>query len=183
MKTVDVRTRRDWRNWLARHHASEAEVWLVFHKRHTGVSCVSYGDAVEEALCFGWVDSLIKKLDESRYARKFTSRAENSRWSTINRKRYEDMKARGLMTPAGLKRAPTARSGDAPKVSVTAIPAYIERRLQANARAWQYFESLAPSYRRSFVAWIDAAKREETREKRIREAIELLAAGRKLGMK
>lgn len=183
MKTLDLRARKDWRSWLKKHHASESGVWLVFHKRHTRTACIGYADAVEEALCLGWVDSLIKRLDESRYARKFTPRSDNSRWSTINRKRYSDLKARGLLAEPGLKRPPTERSGDASAVSPKVIPPYIRKRLQANARAWRYFESLAPSYRRAFIAWIDAAKREETRERRIREAIRLLAAGQKLGLK
>lgn len=183
LTTLDVRTRKAWRSWLQRHHASASEIWLVFHKRHTKVASVSYADAVEEALCFGWVDSLIKRLDDSRYARKFTPRKENSRWSTANRKRYAAMKAKRLLAPAGLARPPTGRSGDAPKIAAETLSPEILGRFAANPRAWQHFEALAPSYRRAFVLWIDAAKREETREKRIREAIRLLAAGRKLGLK
>lgn len=180
---LDMRTRRAWRQWLHEHHGSESAIWLVFHKRHTRLRCLTYDEAVEEALCFGWVDSIIKRLDDSRYARKFTPRTENSRWSTANRKRYARLKAGGLLAPPGLERPPTGLSGDAPKVSATVVPPYIRKRLRSNARAWQYFESLAPSYRKAFVGWIDAAKRDETKERRIREAIRLLAAGRKLGLK
>jgi uncharacterized protein YdeI (YjbR/CyaY-like superfamily) len=183
IKTLEVQTRQDWRNWLQEHHGSESEIWLVFHKRHTGLKSISYDDAVEEALCFGWIDSLVKRLDDARYARKFTPRTPDSRWSTINRRRYENLKARGLLAPAGLERAPTGRSGDAPRPSASVIPPYIERRLKANPRAWDYFEQLAPSYRRTFIGWIESAKREETKEKRLREAIRLLAAGKKLGLK
>jgi uncharacterized protein YdeI (YjbR/CyaY-like superfamily) len=183
IKTVDVRTRRAWRRWLDEHHGSESAAWLIFHKRHTGIACMSYDDAVEEALCFGWVDSIIKRLDEDRYARKFTPRAPNSRWSTINRKRYADLKKRGLLAPPGLARLPTDRSGDPPKLSADVLPPYFKERLQANAAAWNYFHSLAPSYRTMYIAWVEAAKREETRERRIRESIDLLAAGKKLGMK
>jgi uncharacterized protein YdeI (YjbR/CyaY-like superfamily) len=182
VRTLDVRTRAAWRRWLEAHHASTSAVWLIFHKRHTEISSVSYDDAVEEALCFGWVDSLIKRIDGSRYARKFTPRTENSRWSAINRRRYASLQARGLLAPPGLARAPTDRRGDAPEGS-TAWPRDIEARLHAEPRALQFFESLAPSYRRAFVGWIEAAKREETRDKRIREALRLLSAGRKLGMK
>jgi uncharacterized protein YdeI (YjbR/CyaY-like superfamily) len=83
LTTLDLRTRRQWRSWLAKHHGSESAVWLVFHKRHTGRPSVGYDDAVEEALCFGWVDSLIKRLDDARYARKFTPRKPGSQWSAL----------------------------------------------------------------------------------------------------
>src|SRR5436190_20312485 len=110
MKTFSPKTLDHWRGWLAKHHDSESEVWLIFHKRHTGVASIDYQDALDEALCFGWVDSLIKRLDDRRYARKFTKRRAESRWSAINRKRYTELKASGRLTPAGLNRAPTERT-------------------------------------------------------------------------
>lgn len=183
IETLEVETRAQWRNWLEDHCDSTSEIWLVFWKRHTGIVSITYEDAVEEALCFGWIDSLVRRLDEDRYARKFTPRTPDSRWSTINRRRYEGLKARGLLADRGLERAPTSKSGDAPKVSASIIPPYIEKRLREDARAWEYFEQLAPSYRRAYIGWIDSAKREETKEKRLREAVSLLAAGKKLGLK
>jgi uncharacterized protein YdeI (YjbR/CyaY-like superfamily) len=182
-RLLDARTRREWREWLEEHHASASEVWLVFHKRHTGVRSLRYDDAVEEALCYGWIDSILKRLDATRYARKFTPRRANSAWSTANRRRYADLARRGLLAPAGLKRSPTPRSGDAPRPSVSKLPPYMERALKANARAWRFFRGLAPSHRRAYIGWIDSAKRDETRARRLREAVRLLAAGRKLGMK
>jgi uncharacterized protein YdeI (YjbR/CyaY-like superfamily) len=183
LATLDVRKRPQWRKWLEAHHDSAGEIWLVFHKCHTGEECISYDDAVEEALCFGWIDSIVSRLDDERYARKFTPRKPGSRWSTINRQRYAQLQARGLLAAPGRQRIPTERSGDAPRPSVSVIPSYIKKPLQANGRAWDYFEQLAPSYRRTYIAWIDSAKREETREKRLREAISLLAAGKRLGLK
>jgi uncharacterized protein YdeI (YjbR/CyaY-like superfamily) len=183
LATLDVRKRQQWRKWLEAHHDSASEIWLVFPKRHTAQECLCYDDAVEEALCFGWIDSIVKRLDDDRYARKFTPRKPESRWSTINRQRYARLEARGLLAAPGRTRVPTKKSGDAPRPSVSVIPSYIEKRLQANARAWNYFEQLSPSYRRAYIAWIDSAQREETREKRLREAISLLAAGKKLGLK
>jgi uncharacterized protein YdeI (YjbR/CyaY-like superfamily) len=183
LNALDVRTRAHWREWLQLHHRSESEVWLVFHKRHTGAASVDYEDAVEEALCFGWIDSLVRRLDDDRYARKFTPRTAGSHWSALNRRRYAAVAARGLLAPAGIARAPTGRSAVAPTRSVRALPAYIERALEANARARRYFEQLAPSYRRLYIGWIDSAKREETKAKRLAEAIRLLAAGKKLGLK
>ena len=183
LKTLDVRSRHEWRSWLQQHHDSEREVWLVFHKHHTTEASISYGDAVDEALCFGWIDSIVTRLDEGRYARKFTPRKRDSKWSTINRERYADLKARGLLAAPGLEREPTGRIGDAPRPSASAIPPYIEKQIKANPRAWEYFERLAPSYRRLYIGWIDSAKRQDTKEKRLSEAISLLAAGKRLGLK
>jgi uncharacterized protein YdeI (YjbR/CyaY-like superfamily) len=183
LKTLDVRSRKRWRKWLEKNHAAETEIWLVFYKQHTGEKSIDLGDAMDEALCFGWVDSLVKRLDDDRYARKFTPRKPDSRWSTINRRRYAELKSHGLLAPAGLKRPPTDRDGDAPRPSITALPSYIEKELQAHARAHQFFEELAPSCRRAYIGWVDSAKRDETKQKRLREMIDLLAAGKKLGLK
>jgi uncharacterized protein YdeI (YjbR/CyaY-like superfamily) len=158
-------------------------VWLVFHKRHTGQKAIAYDDAVCEALCFGWVDSLIKRLDDERYARKFTPRKPGSRWSTANRKRYELLRVGGRLRPAGLKRPPTDRSGDAPRPSIVKTPQYIRQALKDNPAAWRCFEKLAPSYRRMYIGWIESAKRDETKARRLREAVGLLAAGKRLGLK
>ena len=109
MKTVLVRTLEQWRDWLTEHHSSESEVWLIFHKRHTGVASIDYKDARDEALCLGWVDSLVKRLDDRRYALKFTPRTADSRWSAVNRKRYAELKAGGRLKPPGIERPlPTA---------------------------------------------------------------------------
>jgi uncharacterized protein YdeI (YjbR/CyaY-like superfamily) len=183
LKTLDARTPEEWRRWLADHHNSESEVWLVFHKRHTGRASIAYEEAVDEALCFGWVDSLIKRLDDARYARKFTPRKVDSKWSTGNRKRYAQLKASGRLMQAGLNRAPTDRSGDAPRPSPSKIPRYIQEALRNHPTAWSYFESLAPSYRRMCIGWIDSAKQQETKMRRLEEAIRLLAASKKLGLK
>jgi uncharacterized protein YdeI (YjbR/CyaY-like superfamily) len=183
LETLDVRSRAAWRTWLRAHHRSRSEIWVVFHKRHTATRCISYDDAVEEALCFGWIDSIIRRLDDDRYARKFTPRNPDSRWSAINRRRYADLEVRGLLAKAGRERAPTSRSGDMPRPIASVLPSYIEKGLKTNARAWEHFEQLAPSYRRAYIGWIDSAKREETKAKRLREAISLLAAGQKLGLK
>ena len=182
MITLDVQTRKQWRQWLAKHHASSAGIWLVRHKQHTGVTSMPYEDLVREALCFGWVDSLIKRLDNDRYAIKVTPRKPTSKWSDINRKRWNELEAAGLLAPAGLAAAPTGKSYS-PHPAIPELPAYVARAFKANLRAWQYFQALAPTYRRDFVVWIHTAKRRETRERRIRESIELLSAGKKLGLK
>jgi uncharacterized protein YdeI (YjbR/CyaY-like superfamily) len=182
--TVHVRTRQEWRAWLQANHTTVSEIWLVFDKRHTGREAVPYEDSVEEALCFGWVDSLIKRLDESRYARKFTPRKPDSKWSSINRRRWQRMQAQGLLTEAGRQRPPAAVMTDMPPRPPRGkdVPPYIAKAFKTNRVAWANFEKLAPSHRWHYVLWIDSAKRPETREKRIREAIVRLAAGEKLGI-
>ena len=183
MPQLEFRSRPEWRRWLQRNHSREREVWLVFQKRDSGNPGIGYEDAIEEALCFGWVDSLVKKLDETRYLRKFTPRQPDSRWSTINRRRYASLKERGLLAAPGVARAPTSRSGDAPRPSAITLAKDIEMHLKSNAKAWSFFQKLAPSYRRLYIAWIEAAKRPQTRAKRLREATRLLASGQKLGLK
>ena len=180
--TLVVQNRQQWRTWLGKHHASCPGVWLVFYKDHTGVKSIPYDDSVREALCFGWIDSLIKRLDDDQYARKFTPRQATSRWSGINRKRWVELKKGGLLTAAGLAAAPTDNIY-APRQAIPDLPAYVAEALKENPRAWRFFQELAPSYRRHFVTWIHLAKRPETRERRIRESIALLSAGRKLGLK
>src|SRR5690349_20170648 len=127
MKTLHVKTLEQWRDWLRTHHASESEVWLVFYKQQTGVASIDYEDALDEALCFGWVDSLIKRLDDRRFARKFTPRRLDSRWSTKNRKRYAELKTAGRLQPPGIERPPTDRGYDPPpprRPLPSKIPAY-----------------------------------------------------------
>jgi uncharacterized protein YdeI (YjbR/CyaY-like superfamily) len=184
MKEVEMASPAAWRVWLAKHHASSSGVWLVFRKTHTGMPTLSYGAALDEALCYGWIDSLIRRLDADRYARKFTPRKPGSRWSSINRKRYAALKAAGRLAAPGRALRPTDKSGDAPPAAAfRVLPRYIAKALRADAKAWRAFDGLAPSYRRQYVAWIDSAKREATKAKRLREAIVLLAAGKKLGLK
>jgi uncharacterized protein YdeI (YjbR/CyaY-like superfamily) len=186
MKTLLVRTLDQWRDWLTDHHASESEIWLLFHKQHTGVASIDYHDALDEALCFGWVDSLVKRLDDRRYARKFTPRRADSRWSAVNRKRYAELEAGGRLQPPGIARPPSDRGYDPrpPKRPMPVkLPAYIQSALQDHPTALRHFEALAPSQRRRYYAWIDSAKREETKLRRLKEAIHLLSSGKVLGLK
>jgi len=166
LKTLEIRSRDQWRQWLERHHASSPGVWLVFYKRHTGRTSVDYESAVEEALCFGWVDSLVKRLDEARYAIKVTPRKPDSVWSDLNRRRYAKVKAEGLLAPAGVNRPPTARRY--PSTGPRSVSGMITKALGA-----------APAIERE----LKANKREDTLRRRLQEAIGLLAAGRTLGLK
>lgn len=183
LKTTEARDLVEWRSWLTRHHQTESEVWLVFYKQHTGRSIVSHKDALDEALCFGWIDSLVRRLDDDRYAIKFTPRKPDSRWSDINRKRYGELRAAGRLTPAGIDRAPTDRGYDPRPSLPLEVPQYIKDGLKGHSKAWRQFEKLAPSHRRHYVGWIHSAKRTETKLRRLKEAIRLLAAGEPLGLK
>jgi uncharacterized protein YdeI (YjbR/CyaY-like superfamily) len=154
----------------------------VFYKQHTKQKSMPYEDAVREALCFGWIDSLVKRLDDDRYALKVTPRKLTSKWSDLNRKRWMELKAAGLLTSAGLAAAPTENTYG-PRPVIPALPNYIAKAIKAKAKAWKFFQELAPRRRRDFVVWIHMAKRPETRERRIRESLALLGAGKKLGLK
>ena len=183
MKTFEAWTLEQWRAWLTKHHDRESEVWLIFHKRHTGKESIAYTDALDEALCFGWVDSLVKRLDDDRYARKFTPRRADSIWSDVNRKRYAKLEAGGRLMPPGKSRAPTARRYPVRKKRAWKLPKYIQDALDKEPAALRTFKSLPPSQRRNYIGWIDSAKKEETKARRLDEAIRLLAAGQKLGLK
>jgi uncharacterized protein YdeI (YjbR/CyaY-like superfamily) len=180
---LHFKDRASWRKWLNQNHRACREVWLVFYKKHTGKTNITYDAAVEEALCYGWIDSIVKRLDSDRYARKFTPRKPGSIWSVTNRRRYEALRSRGKLAAAGLKRGPTGDREYAPRPSVSELPADIEERFRAVPQAWQSFKRLAPSYTRAYIGWIESAKREATKEKRLCEAVTLLAAGKKLGLK
>jgi uncharacterized protein YdeI (YjbR/CyaY-like superfamily) len=182
-RLLEVRSLEDWREWLAAHHDTDLEVWLVFYKRVSGRPSIAYQDALDEALCVGWIDSLVKRLDDVRYARKFTPRKEESKWSDANRKHYARLKAQHRLTPAGAQRAPTKNRSVAPAKLVTTIPTYIRNALKQQPEAWTYFSHLPPSHKRMYVGWIDSAKRPETRERRLAAAIGMLAAGKRLGLK
>jgi uncharacterized protein YdeI (YjbR/CyaY-like superfamily) len=179
---LDVRTREEWRRWLEDHHASSPGVWLVRHKQHTGVTTMSYEDVVREALCFGWIDSLVKRLDENIYLIKMTPRLPTSKWSDSNRTRWKQLRAAGLLAAPGLATAP-ASNQYAPKPTIPELPAYIGTAFKASPAAWKFFKTLPAGHRRDFVVWIHTAKRPETRARRIRVCTELLSTGKRLGLK
>ncbi len=180
--TIELRTRTAWRRWLEKHHASSPGIWLLRHKQRTGVESLPYEELVREALCFGWIDSLVKRVDETRYMIKVTPRQRTSKWSEPNRKRWKELQAAGLLAAPGLAVAPTPQRY-APRPDVPELPAYIAQAFKADPAVWKCFQALPARKRRDFVVWIHLAKRPETRERRMRESITLLAAGRTLGLK
>jgi uncharacterized protein YdeI (YjbR/CyaY-like superfamily) len=186
-KTLYVTNRDDWRAWLERNHARANEVWLIYYKKHTGHPRIPYDDAVEEALCFGWIDSTVRRLDEDRFLQRFTPRKDTSNWCESNRVRLQKLIAEGKMTAAGLSKVAEgvldAPAPVAPRKKELEVPEFFKDALMKRMRAWDNFNALAPSYRREYIGWITQAKREETRQRRVREAVRLLYENKKLGMK
>lgn len=188
MEHLYFKNRKEWRNWLKKNHCKSNGVWLVSFKKHTGKISLEYDEMVEEALCFGWIDSIIKKIDEEKYVRKLTPRKPDSKWSELNKNRVKKLQKQGLMTKAGTVRVNEARKSgvwaksDGQQTS-HAIPPELKTALEKNKKALKYFDTLAPTYRKQFIGWVAFAKRPETRDRRVKESIALLERGEKLGMK
>jgi len=185
-KTTSAANRSEWRAWLEQHHATETEVWLVYYKKGCGKPSVTYLESLEEALCFGWIDSLIQKIDEEKYTRKFNPRRAGSQWSELNKHLVAKLVKEGRMTGAGLASVDFNLPGaDAtrPKRPELLLPDWLKTGLMTSPKAWENFSKLPPSHRRNYIAWISDAKREETRQRRIREAIRMLEKNERLGMK
>jgi uncharacterized protein YdeI (YjbR/CyaY-like superfamily) len=189
LKPLYFTSRKQWRAWLANHHASETEVWLLYFKKHSAMPRIPYDHAVEEALCFGWIDSIVRKIDEERFAQKFTPRRNRTKWSPSNKQRMRSLIRDGRMTQAGLAKIDLAlldeapQSRPAPNNANLPLPRFVKQALIANRKAWKFFNTLAPSYRSLYVRWILAAKKEETRASRLQEAVSLLQRNKKLGLK
>ncbi len=189
MKQICVASRAEWRAWLAENHDKEAGgIWLVFAKRRSGRPSVEYEESVEEALCFGWIDSLVKRIDDETYYRKFTPRRSGSGWSNTNKQRSEKIIKEGRMTEFGLAKIEAAkRSGSweqSPRCAISLdLPSELSEALARNGKAREFFEGLAPAYQKHFIGWIAAARREETKRKRLKETVILLARGQRLGLK
>jgi len=188
IKELYVTNRDDWRAWLRKNHDTKKEVWLIYYKEHTGKPRIPYDDAVEEALCFGWIDSIVKKIDDEKFAQKFTPRKSSSKWSEANKKRAMKMIREGKMTKVGMAKIREAQnSGEwfkpASVRTELAFPPHLQKQLAANKKALNNYNNLANGYKRLFVGWVTSAKKEETRQKRLLEAIKLLEQNKKLGLK
>ncbi|HEV8367162.1 MAG TPA: YdeI/OmpD-associated family protein [Pyrinomonadaceae bacterium] len=174
-KTLYVTRREEWRAWLTKHHQSETEVWLIYFKKHTGQPRIPYDHAVEEALCFGWIDSIVKRIDDEKFAQKFTPRRDSTRWSALNKRRLHKLIREGRMTKVGLAKIDLAMLGKEPQTKQSKvdldIPRFVKQALIANTKAWEKFRSLSPSHRKAYIRWIMDAKKEETRKRRLQETI------------
>ena len=188
MKKLHFKETADWREWLKKNHDKAKGIWMLFYKKHTGKPSVEYENAVQEALCYGWIDSIIKKLDEEKYLRKFTPRKNKSNWSDLNKKRVQLLLKEGRMTKFGEIEVENAKKNgewykpDNDRNNLK-MPSELKAALQKNKVAKKNFNELAPSYKKRYMGWIGSGKRQETREKRVKEAIKLLEKGNKLGMR
>jgi uncharacterized protein YdeI (YjbR/CyaY-like superfamily) len=184
-KTFYARNRKAWRAWLAKHHAKADEIWLVYYRKHTGKPRIPYNDAVEEALCFGWIDSILKRVDDERLAQRFSPRRPTSGLSPMNRVRVERLIAAGKMTPAGIEKIRhTLVDPDRPsKAAPFRVPADIARALKKTPGAWKNFQRFPKTYKRIRVGWIDGARsRPAEFEKRLRYFLKMTAANKRFGM-
>ena len=178
--------REEWRAWLAENHATQREIWLVYYKKAAGKPSVTYLESLEEALCLGWIDSLIQKIDDEKYARKFNPRRPGSNWSELNRHLVAKLVGQGRMTQAGLATVDFPLPSPAaprPKRTALPLPEWLKAGLMTSPTAWRNFLLLPPSHQRNYIGWISQAKKEETRQHRIREAILRLEQGLRLGLK
>jgi len=176
---VFAKNRAEWRRWLARNFERSKEIWLVFYRKASGKASVSYDHAVEEALCFGWIDGQKKKLDEECYAFRFTPRKPRSAWSKSNLERVERLIADGKMMPAGLKAYNSISRRDVAPLP-TAMPKELEDRFRKQRAAWTNYEKFPPGYRRITAGWVASAKKEETRIKRLEKLMEFSARNERI---
>jgi uncharacterized protein YdeI (YjbR/CyaY-like superfamily) len=178
--------REAWRNWLIVNHDSVKELWVIYLKKHTGKQSIIYREALEEAICFGWIDGIIKRIDEERYMQRFTPRREKSNWSPTNIKLALKLSSEGKMHESGLHFRDYWVDDLGTKPLLTTdplVPVEFETALENSPLATNCFRNLTPSHKKNYLLWIMAAKRQDTREKRITEAIALLENGKKLGLK
>jgi len=169
--------RDEWREWLARNHAAEKEAWLVHYKKHIARPALPYEDAVEEALCFGWIDGLLRRLDGEKYALRYSPRRKNSVWSEGNKARVERMIEQGRMTEAGLAAVNRAKENGewdrAAQREALEVPPDLERALAASKAADRGFQRLSPSRRKQLIWWVASAKTKATRDRRIDSTVRL----------
>jgi uncharacterized protein YdeI (YjbR/CyaY-like superfamily) len=159
-KTLYVRTRAQWRRWLASHHARASEIWLIYPKARSGEPRIPYNHAVEEALCYGWIDSIVKTVDSDRYAQRFTPRKPKSPWSPMNRERVRRLIRAGRMTAYGMARVPVdLRSGKRSPPSARGprlvLAPDIREALRADRATWAHFRRFPASYKRIRIGWIE----------------------------
>jgi uncharacterized protein YdeI (YjbR/CyaY-like superfamily) len=182
MEPTFFATPADFRAWLERHHESDSELIVGFHKRGSGRPSITWPEAVDQALCFGWIDGVRRRIDDTSYSIRFTPRKARSTWSAVNIKRMKELVDGGLVAPAGLA-AFERRADDRSAIysyeqrKAAKLEADQERRLRADERAWAFFEAQPPSYRRAAIHWVTTAKKPETRDRRLAQLIECSAAG------
>lgn len=170
MKPRFFRSPAEFRSWLGNNHAAVSEIWVGLYKKGSGRKGITYPEAVDEGLCFGWIDGLTRSVDESRYMIRFTPRKPRSNWSAVNIRRFEELRAEGRVAPSGLE-AFERRDRTERKYSYESPPSRLdpqyEERFKADRRAWDFWQAAPPSYRKAAMYWVMSAVREETRDRRL----------------
>jgi uncharacterized protein YdeI (YjbR/CyaY-like superfamily) len=177
MKLLTVTDRARWRAWLEKHHDKESEIWLVYYRKASGKPRISYNDSVEEALCFGWIDSVQKGIDDQRLAQRFTPRKRVGGLSEINKQRVRRLVSEGKMTPAGM-----AVIGDALEERPLTLSADVERALRKDPDTWKFFQAFPEPYKQLRIAWIESARRRpEEFDKRLRHFVKMTTRNKRFG--
>lgn len=177
-------TQAAFRAWLEKNHDRTAELWVGFWNKASGKKGMTYPQAVDEALCWGWIDGIKKKVDDERYTNRFTPRKTVSKWSDVNLRRYAELQAAGQVAPPG--KAAFARYDPAKQRAYSfearpdAFPPELEAAFREHPEAWSFFQAQPPGYRRTAIHWVMDAKREETRRRRLAQLVEVSAEGRRL---
>ena len=182
MKPKFFKTQAEFRAWLEKNHVAKDELWVGFHKKASGKPTITWPEAVDVALCFGWIDGVRKRVDETSYTNRFTPRRPRSNWSAVNIARVKELKKLGLMTPAGLaaferRSEDRSRTYSYERANAQLDPEFVEE-FRAKKKAWAFFEGRPPSYKRAVIWWVMSAKREETRRRRLKTLIDDSAEGR-----
>ena len=177
----------DWRKWLAQNHEQKQEIWLVYLKAPKGTMNIDYESSVEEALSFGWIDSIIQKIDEEAYARKFNPRRMESKWSETNKRRAVKVIREGRMTEAGLATvtfdvSKVDTSKPKPKRPPVKMTEKIKKALRSRPKVWEAFHKISPSYQRNYILWLSDAKKPETFERRLQVLIAEVLSGKPTSM-
>lgn len=173
-----------WRAWLRENHTAEKEAWLIIAKKHASRPGISYEEALDEALCYGWIDGLMQSVDDETFTLRFSPRKSRSIWSEGNKQRVERLIAQGRMSEAGLAKIREAKENGewdkaAEREDTSVLPIDLEDALQRDGRIWSRWESLAPSRKKQYIYWISSAKAEETRQRRILETVEMVEESRR----
>lgn len=175
MKPQFFATPQEFRVWLNKNHKTATELSVGFYKVKSGKASMSWSESVDQALCFGWIDGVRNSIDDESYRIRFTPRKKDSIWSAVNIKKVKTLINQNLMQPAGLaiyeQRSDKTTKGYSAASMHQKLPIALEKSFKTNPKAWKYFKSLAPSYKKSSINWVMSAKRQETQEKRIKELI------------
>lgn len=177
-------TQKDFRKWLAENHETETEIIVGYYKVGLGKKCMTWSESVDQALCFGWIDGVRRRIDAESYCNRFTPRRANSNWSAVNIAKVAELKKKGLMKPAGIaafeKRKDEKSAVYAYENELKKFSEAFEKRFKADKKAWEFFEKQANWYKKQMISWVMTAKQEATREKRLEKLIEASAGEKRV---